>query len=383
MLFVHDHKFIEKDGAYYTTGSLNNQLFKRYLDIFSEVEVLANSIIHNNSENIIEKNRVNNVRLLLIKSTNWINKIRYAKKLIEDRVKNNSCIIIRLPSVYGLIAVYYSRKLHKKYLVEVVGCPWDILTNHSIKGKILAPFITCLTKNAVKNAPFVLYVTNSFLQRKYPTKGYSIGCSDVSLPYINEKIMCRRLNKINANKREKPLRLGTLASVNVRYKGQKYVIEAISILNKKGYNFEYYLAGGGDDTYLRSIVKKYNIEDKVHFLGALPHEDIFEYIDNLDIYIQPSKTEGLPRALIEAMSRGCPAIGSKTGGIPELLKESMIFEKCSVNELTYILSRINKEIMLKESSENFIIASEYSERILSEKREKFYRNYLKGINEND
>jgi glycosyltransferase involved in cell wall biosynthesis len=42
-------------------------------------------------------------------------------------------------------------------------------------------------------------------------------------------------------------------------------------------------------------------------------------MDELDLYVIPSLGEGLPRALVEAMSRGLPAIGSRRGGIPELV----------------------------------------------------------------
>jgi hypothetical protein len=43
------------------------------------------------------------------------------------------------------------------------------------------------TRKAVINAPYVLYVTNEFLQRRYPANGRHIGCSDVSLPLLMRK----------------------------------------------------------------------------------------------------------------------------------------------------------------------------------------------------
>src|SRR5690606_15570335 len=114
--------------------------------------------------------------------------------------------------------------------------------------------------------------------------------------------------------------IGTTAAIDVKHKGQQYVIEALGELKKNGYTkFEYHLVGGGDPAYLKSIAKRHNIEENIHFLGTLPHNKVFEWLDNIDIYVQPSRQEGLPRALIEAMSRGLPAFGANTAGIPELL----------------------------------------------------------------
>jgi glycosyltransferase involved in cell wall biosynthesis len=58
----------------------------------------------------------------------------------------------------------------------------------------------------------------------------------------------------------------------------------------------------------------------VIFHGAVhDRRRIRDLLDSADLFVQPSRTEGLPRALVEAMARGLPAIGSDVGGIPELL----------------------------------------------------------------
>lgn len=378
MIFIHGHKFIEKDGEYYTTGSLNNKVFERYLNIFESVEVLANVVKHSdkNDRFVHVNNKVSKIKFDLIGSKNSPSKLIRIFKLIEEKVDANEHIVVRMPSFYGMIAIYYATKMKKEYLVEVVGCPWDAFWNHSIKGKIIAPFMWYMTKRSVKKAPYVIYVTNSFLQKRYPTKGKNIGCSDVALPPISDEILSRRLNKIDNMEKNQPMKIGTSAAVNVKYKGQEYVIKAISILNNEGYNFEYYLAGGGDNTYLRSIAEKYNVIDKVKFLGSLPHEEIFNYLDNLDIYIQPSKQEGLPRALVEAMSRGCPVLGSTTGGIPELLNPEFIFSNGDVNEIARLLTRFNDETLIREAYRSFKKSQEYDKELLDEKRSSFYKSYL-------
>ena len=100
-------------------------------------------------------------------------------------------------------------------------------------------------KKSIKESKYVYYVTNKFLQKRYPTSGKTVSCSNVVLNYFDEKYLSNRkiINKRIKDGKE-PIVLGTAAAIDVRYKGQQYVIKAISELNKEGYSFVYKLAGG-------------------------------------------------------------------------------------------------------------------------------------------
>ena len=188
----------------------------------------------------------------------------------------------------------------------------------------------------------------------------------------NERLK-KRIRKINNKDKNEPTVLGTAAAIDVPYKGQAYVIEAISILNRAGYNFEYQVIGTGDKSRLESIASKFNVLDKVKFLGVLKQDKVFDWMDTLDIYIQPSDQEGLPRALIESMSRACPAIGSTTAGIPELLDKSAIFTRKKVDKLVEVLKYMdNKNNQLKHAQRNYDEAIEYQRDIIYKRRNDFY-----------
>ena len=136
--------------------------------------------------------------------------------------------------------------------------------------------------------------------------------------------------------------------------------------------------GGGSSRYIENIARKYKVLDNVKILGSLPHDKVFELIDNIDIYIQPSLQEGLPRSVIEAMSRACPVIGSKTGGIPELINEEYIFNKKNIKEIEKLIENVgrNKEKLKSASKENFIKSKEFEKDKLRKKRENFYKEIL-------
>lgn len=374
LLFAHDHIFYKLDSELFSTGGLSKEALERYTSIFESVTVVSRQKIIKSPDNRLTLASAPNIRFVKVpdfKQTVSIKNFINAKRIIQKAVAESDKIIARLPSSIGNIAVEMAIKINKPYLVEVVGCPWDGLWNHSLKGKVVAPYAWYKTKKLVKNAPYALYVTERFLQNRYPCKGKTIACSNVSLPVTNDDVLKKRIQKIS-NKDESPLRLATIAALDVRFKGQQHVIRAISELKKEGLLFNYDLVGMGESSYLRSEAEKHNVDDQVNIIGPLPRSEIPSFLDTVDIYIQPSKQEGLPRALIEAMSRGCPCIGSTAGGIPELLDERFIFKKGSEEGIQNILRSFTSELMLEEANKNFQKALKYDGNLLESKRSEFF-----------
>ena len=123
----------------------------------------------------------------------------------------------------------------------------------------------------------------------------------------------------------------------------------------------YQMVGDGNRERLEKIISDLGVEDQVEFMGVMTHERVFEWLDSIDIYIQPSRQEGLPRALIEAMSRGLPCIGARTGGIPELLPENKIFSNTSNNirEICDLLKSMNKDEMRSDAVRNYHESENY------------------------
>ena len=101
------------------------------------------------------------------------------------------------------------------------------------------------------------------------------------------------------------------------------------------------------------------------------------WLDNVDLYLQPSLTEGLPRALIEAKSRACPALGTNVGGISELLPLDKLTEPGEVYELALLLTKLvnDKDAMMNSATRNFNDSSEFTFEKLNEKRNKFWSSF--------
>ncbi|KEJ87284.1 hypothetical protein HMPREF1002_01443 [Porphyromonas sp. 31_2] len=113
----------------------------------------------------------------------------------------------------------------------------------------------------------------------------------------------------------------------------------------------------------------------VFLKGALPHSEIMAFLDTVDIYIQPSKQEGLPRSVVEAMSRGCLCVGSRIAGIPELLSTKYLFNAGNVMQIAKILADIDKDQLKEQAKRNIKISGLYVSSILNERRRTFLEEF--------
>ena len=111
------------------------------------------------------------------------------------------------------------------------------------------------------------------------------------------------------------------------------------------------------------------------FKGVKPHDEVLQWMDTLDLYIQPSNTEGLPRSLIEAMSRGCPCVGSDAGGIPELLDPSCIFKKKNIGDLIKVIQYVINN-MRACSDMCYEKAKEYKIQTIVKRRNEFFDLFI-------
>lgn len=384
VLFCHDGPLRKDELNYYYGTAHNDETFRRYFTIADKLAVVirVNEISKAEAEAKLSKITVSPFEVVQCPNISSLKGILFrrhkARKIIKDAVVKSDYVIARLPSMIGFIAIDFAKKYNKPYLVEVVACPWDAFWNHSLIGKLVAPSMYFATKRRVRDAGYVVYVTNEFLQKRYPTIGNSINCSNVALREFDDAIIEARLNKICNMNYDSKIVIGTTAAVDVLFKGQQYIIKALGKLKKQGINnFEYQLVGGGDQAYLRSVAEKYHVIDQVKFLGPIPHSKVFEWLDTIDIYVQPSRQEGLPRALIEAMSRGLPAFGARTAGIPELLEERYIFSNTNknINEICNILQSFNKETMTIQAQQNYIESKKYDKYMIEERRRKFFNKF--------
>lgn len=372
VLFAHDHKFRKIEGDYYSIGGLSNDVLSRYVNNFGTVNVIARVI----PKQVTDRNlsQITNKKVSIFDSKD---KSYSIKRLVSE----SDIVIARLPSALGMRAIWYAEKSKKPYFIEMVGDPWTSLWYYgNLKGKIAAPIITILNKILVKRSKYVIYVSRRFLQDRYPTKGYSVGCSDAVLDMPQKEILEKRIQKINMDEN---IILGLIGSLAVDYRGHGTVIKAVSELKKRGINCKVHFLGGGSKEKWEKVANEYGVTESVEYCGTLPSgEPVLEWIDNVDILTMPTLQETLGRAIIEAMSRGCPVIGSIETAIGEQIGSDCLCKAKDYISLANMVERMikDRDYMKYCAQENFYRSFKYTNDQTDRIRNAFFEYFLSSIN---
>lgn len=391
ILFVHDHHFKISNEGFYSSGGLPATVWSRYLGIFDTVTVVGRNggrLASGDQGYTLSSTEGASFELLpsISDSTSLFFGNKLALQLCRDLVARHDGIIARLPSRLGHMFVEEAVKQGKPYAVEVVACAWDALWNYgNVKGKLFAPLAALELKRTVAKSPFVLYVTSDFLQARYPCKnGYTISCSNVEVPPVPRIVLENRLRKIKCSQGK--LIFGLIGNYSSKYKGIDVAIRALALASGELPSWELQVLGSGDHSYYSNLASELGVADKVNFVGSLPSgKAVYGWLDNIDIYLQPSFQEGLPRALVEAMSRGCPALASSIAGIPELLNPAQMISAGDYKALSKKLNLLVSDDVrrLEISRQNFEKAADYYKPVLDERRTAFWTSFRCFIEEKE
>jgi glycosyltransferase involved in cell wall biosynthesis len=177
---------------------------------------------------------------------------------------------------------------------------------------------------------------------------------------------------------QKAYRLVTVGSLAQRYKGIDVLIGALARCVQAGLNLTAVVVGDGRfRSELEAHAAHLGVAARISFVGEVQAgKPVRDILDASDLFVMPSRTEGLPRAMIEAMARGLPCIGSAVGGIPELLgAANMVLP----DDPAVLAAKIREVLgdhsrMTEMSQQNLTTAKKYAEPVLAARRKRFYEH---------
>lgn len=297
-------------------------------------------------------------------------------KSIDPRAAYILRVPTTVPSLYSIIL--YLRKI--PFALEVAADPYDgyspqALGNHPLSS-FFQWFFTRLVRWQCKNAAAVAYVTREALQRRYPAKDKSVEFSFTSID-LTEEAYVESFREYDAITIKNQVRLVITGNMQKTLKGHDVLLKAVSEVRKLGHNIHLTIIGYGENIDLfKNMAKDLGISSYVDFTGKVQNgAPLRDILDRSDIFVLPSRQEGLPRALLEAMARGLPAIATRVGGTPELLEEHALIDPDSVEQLvnSILMFISDADFLSKESYRNLDLAQSYRVDIVTKQRNDFFK----------
>lgn len=369
------------DGAVWTPDGPAYPFFSRYLAAFDTVRVVAR--LRQVDEPPPGSHRVDGPGVELWPVPHYVGPRQYLarwrsiRQVVRAAAQPGDAVILRVPSPTGVMLAGWRERQRLPYAVEVVGDPYDVfapgVVEHPLRP-LLRQWGTTRLRHLCRSAGAVAYVTERHLQARYPARpgAVSVAYSSVDLPAEAFVAEPRRVGQ--------PLRPGNLVSVgslDQLYKGIDTLIEALARLAAEGEAPRLtHLGDGRFRSRLERLAVDAGVADRVTFAGTVPAGvAVRRWLDAADLVVVPSRTEGLPRVLIEAMARGLPAIGTTVGGIPELLAEEDLVPPNDPFALAAAIRRLlaDPARLGAASARNLDRARDYSVASLRPRRDDFYR----------
>ncbi len=369
------------DGKYWCHTIYEYSFFERYLQVFDEI-VVASRVKESDYSEVKGALRCDGPCMTVVDLPDMHGVSGYIKnffsfvKAAKSAALKADCAIVRLPSVAAFMVLHFYKKTKKKYALEVVVDPETAYA----ESKASKALFTGLLKKYCKKADGVSYVTSEFLQKKYPSHvrlygddGYHFESSYSTIrlndSYYGEPKEYRGKNSFTV--------IHTANNMNNHVKGHEVLLDSVSIVLNAGYNVN--LRFVGDGVLKEKFIEKargLKIDDKVTFVGRLSESAaVREELINADLFVFPTKAEGLPRSVIEAMAVGLPCISTPVAGIPELLEPEDMIDPNDINSFAKRIIEFisHPEMMERKSQRNIAKAREYSEDVLAKRRNEYYR----------
>ncbi|MBY7932070.1 glycosyltransferase family 4 protein [Vibrio fluvialis] len=329
--FVHDHVFLKHDDEYYSNGKLTYSQLSKYLKYFDDLLVIGRfkSVDVKPEESF--KSNGDRVSVFGLNGPLSKNGIIHRKSLLDEYrsiLSNVDVLISRLPSEHGILCNTVAKELGIKIINEMVASPFDCLWYRGdFIAKLYAPILSYRTKRAIYLSPNTIYVTKKYLQDCYPNNSHFQSCaiSDVRIHDIYKKKTLSIKDQYV---------IGVIGNPALNLKNIRLLFDLVKMSN---INLKLSIVGGSGGSPLEMEMNEHKNVELVGYVSD--QKQLHKWFETLDIYIQPSFTEGLPRSIIEAMSHAIPVFGSNVGGIPELVHPDFLFSPKDVNKINALVNR--------------------------------------------
>lgn len=191
-----------------------------------------------------------------------------------------------------------------------------------------------LAKFSLKRADVLRGVSQATVDQ---LKNWNNNVPIVKFPAWTDMDVFEKVERVDKEMSGKIVFAGALAPI----KGVEYLIKAFKQVKDEFPQAKLLIVGREDDQQyvksLRDLISQLDIVDGVEFLGEVNQEELAGIFSQADIFTLPSLSEGLGRVVFEAMATSLPVVGTRVGGVPDLIdhrKTGLLVEARDVNALS-------------------------------------------------
>lgn len=301
-------------------------------------------------------------------------------RAIDSSVAGADLALIKVPGIIGGLASLSASRRGVPIAAQVVGDAAGVLRSGAA-GRIMrafSPIIERITASTVRRAQTVRYVTRRQLQERYPPHPNAEVHAFSDVVIADEPVWA-------AESLTNP-RLVAVGSLDQLYKGHHHLIVALAVVRQKYPTATLTIIGDGRQLeYLQRVANDNGVANGVDFRGYVGEVDELRAVLSAStLFVLPSLTEGMPRALIEAMALGLPSIASRVGGVPELLRPTETFEPADIAAMAELIIDLHRDPeRLRQLSQDGVKTTRPYEASAREVASRNWRSAVLRLSQND
>jgi phosphatidylinositol alpha-1,6-mannosyltransferase len=374
-----DQRFLRSpDKCVWTYAPPTYEFLKPALEVFDKVRVIARTAAVPCPPPSARMVTGPGVELVAVPS--YVGPFEYLRQYskisnaLSQIARLDGAFLLRIPSQTGFLLASRLDRSGRPYAVEILTDPHDFfspgVTPHGL-AHLFRPYFCRRSRELCAGARVTNYVTGAATRAANPAiqAVWSDSISDVDLP-------AEAFLQLRDRPRGAPLEIISVGLLDLLYKGQDILIRSLARCSRQGLDFRLTFAGDGESRHrLLALAAEVGIGSKVTITGALGGaEQVRSWLARSDLFVLPSRAEGIPRALLEAMAAGLPAICSNVGAMPDLLPARWIVP---ANSCELLASKVMEFASIPEqwsqmSERNQTIARGFERSVLQPQRKKFY-----------
>jgi glycosyltransferase involved in cell wall biosynthesis len=299
-------------------------------------------------------------------------------RIVDKAVSGSTMVVVRTPGMVGMVASLVAIRRRIPYVTEVVGGFGPARLTRRENGVLAVGVFGVwkrLTRWQVRRSAGALYVTQRWLQREFPTDGISAAASDVKITPEWLRSPEQRVPWDGTGR----ARLLFVGSLEHHGKGLDLLFGAIASLMKQEVDCEaIVVASGRHEAEYRDLAQQLNLESRVIWRSAMSRSALHEAMLSAHVMVLPTRHEGLPRVLVEAMACSLPCVATDVGGIGELSDGCLLVQPESTADVTNALRALllTPGAQASWSRDGFSVAQRYTIDKVSLARRKFWSRLL-------